>query len=83
METKGDIDRDIAMLREMIDGPDAGSAAFLAERPYPRTMRDARADLASLIEELEDARAGRVVPHARIIEDAEERRRRHRIQAAE
>lgn len=83
MDRQSGVDADIAALRAMIDGPDAGLAAFLADRPYLRTAHEARDDLARLIVGLEDVRAGRVVSHAQILADVEARKRRYGTQAAE
>ncbi len=83
MARQSDIDRDIVALREMIDGSDAGLADYMAGRPYLRSAGEAREDLAGLIVGLEDVKAGRVVPHAQIVADVAERRRRDRTQAAE
>ena len=77
------IEDDITALQAMIDGPDMGLSAYLAERPYLGSFKNVRDDLASIIVGLEDVRAGRVVPHAQIVRDMEERRRGHRTIAAE
>ena len=83
MDRQSGVDADIAALRAMIDGSDAGLASFIADRPYLRTADEARDDLARLIVGLEDVRAGRVVPHAQILADVESRRRPYGTQAAE
>ena len=83
MEQRSSVDDDIALLQRMIDGPDVDLADFVSERPYLRSADDAREHLAGLIVGLEDVRAGRVVPHAQVVRDALERRRRGQTQAAE
>lgn len=82
MDRQSGVDADIAALRLMIDGPDAGLTVFMAERPYLRAADEARDDLARLIVGLEDVRAGRVVDHAQVLADTEGRRRRYGTQAA-
>jgi hypothetical protein len=83
MKTVSAVDDDIATLRALIDGPDAGLDAFLAARPYLHTPDEARDDLARLIVGLDDVRAGRVVSHAQIQDDLAARRHGHGMQAAE
>lgn len=82
MAASNDIDSDIAILRGMIDGPDAGLAAYLTLHPDLATVEAARRDLAGIITGLEDERGGRVVSHGEILKDMEARKR-PRIQAAE
>lgn len=82
MAASNDIDSDIAILRGIMDGPDAGLATYLTRHPDLATVEAAREDLAEIIAGLEDVRGGRVVSHAEILKDMEARRR-PRIQAAE
>lgn len=82
MEDATGIASDIVILRGLIDGPDAGLASYMAERPYLANVQAARQDLARLIAGLDDVRVGRIVAHADIVADMEARRR-HRTQAAE
>ena len=77
------IQDDIAAVQAMIDGADTGLADYISERPYLNTAQDARNDLTTLLERLEQARTGQTVAHAQVLEDVEARRRSGRMQAAE
>jgi hypothetical protein len=83
MDRQSGVAFDIAALQAMIDGPDAGLAAFVTDRLYLRTADVARDDLARIAAGLEELRAGRVVAHAQLLADVEARRQRYGTQAAE
>ncbi|MBX9857967.1 MAG: hypothetical protein K2Y20_00060 [Sphingomonas sp.] len=73
----------IAAIRALIDGPDSGLADIMAEHPWLGSVEDARDDLRGILEGLEDVRAGRVVDHAEVVRQVNERSARYRSQAAE
>jgi hypothetical protein len=82
-EEERSIEDDIAWVDEQLVDPEEAFDRLRADFEFLRTPAQARRFLEELRLGLEDAAAGRVVPHEVVLREFEERRRRHRPSAAE
>jgi len=74
---------DIAQIDRWLASSDAGFGELRGDLDFLCSPEQTRRYLLGLREGLEAVRDGRVVPHAQIVSDMQERHRRHRPHAAE
>ncbi len=82
-EKTSSLDADIQTFARWLAAPDLGRSEWREELDFLSTDDDAREYLEGIKLSLEDLREGRVVPHAQVVRDIEERHRRYSADAAE